>query len=462
MSFTRGQVVIFNIKAQESGIDSVRNAIGQKAEIVEVRANQLRVKFKSMRGNVEEWWIEDKHVMRSYTRTYGAWFSKILSITSANPISNEFFHAADDQVEPEYDFIDLKDDNITFLPVSRKTKNENDWTSRFRQQIRLGRFVKKFLKKEFSDKDIEVFVNLIKATTSTDSNFSIVTGDDIRKYYHESNYAKGGGTLNNSCMRNNNAQSYLDVYTQNPETISLLVLKNTKDQILGRSILWNLGDRKFMDRVYTTDDYLHINFIVWAKANGYCYKMNNHYETPEWIYDENGVGVKWQGKVELKSNFSKFPYMDTFKYKVGNFFYNWLDESLGRVQLLTSTGGTWSMTGRATPEQLEAERREALERQERERAERQERERIEREQRFQLRRQRQLEQMDPQIAEIITQIVDAGLRDYVRTFMTEHQDRYTLSDEFINWITSEGTPLMQMNERNERVIVNTPYDSWEF
>ena len=159
-----------------------------------------------------------------------------------------------------------------------------------RSDVKIGRFVNKILDickkngksipgyKKFTDSDVEKFVNAYTARVlfelSAFDRFEIVKGEEIKKWYHESNYAGQGGQLNNSCMRFGRCQGFFKIYTDNPEVCQLLILKDeTGKKIEGRALLWTTVDgKKFMDRIYTSKDSFIKLFSKWAKDNSYIDK----------------------------------------------------------------------------------------------------------------------------------------------------------------------------------------------
>lgn len=187
-----------------------------------------------------------------------------------------------------------------------------------RSEIKIGRFVNKILdickksgyENSFTAADVEKFVNAYTAKVlfeqSAFDRFEIVKGEEIKKWYHESNYAGDGGQLNNSCMRFGRCQGFFKIYTDNPEVCQLLILKDeTGKKIDGRALLWTTVDgKKFMDRIYTSKDSLIKLFTKWAKDNSYINKgqETHNYRSP--LLDTIVVQVK-------PKLYDKYPYMDT-------------------------------------------------------------------------------------------------------------------------------------------------------
>jgi hypothetical protein len=125
------------------------------------------------------------------------------------------------------------------------------------------------------------------------------------------------------------------IYTKNPEKVSLLILKSSKDssKILGRALVWNIdeittpsfsqddtknaGDFVFMDRIYCHLDSDVELFRSYATENGMYYKENNDSNEICSLVSKDGTLSDVTLLVNLKKNCStsdKFPYMDTLKY----------------------------------------------------------------------------------------------------------------------------------------------------
>jgi hypothetical protein len=102
-------------------------------------------------------------------------------------------------------------------------------------------------------------------------------------------------------MRYKRCQEYLDIYVENPEACSLLILKGeTPDKIVGRALIWTIHDgpgvagRKFMDRIYTIKDSDRLLFEAYAKENNILRSINYTY------------------KIKVKEGrYDYYPYMDT-------------------------------------------------------------------------------------------------------------------------------------------------------
>ena len=215
-----------------------------------------------------------------------------------------------------------KSDTITFISGERinALTNQSDGWKTHRNELKVGRMVKKLYGDMFSDKQIEEFVNRYKSSiegTLKISFFEIVSGNAIADWYHVNRYAPYGGTLGNSCMRN---AKFLELYVNNPEKISLLILKDPADtrRIIGRSLIWTIDEPKikFMDRIYTSYDSDIETFKKYAKMNGiYCKNKQVYGGGCGFINPENSNVDFFDMKVSInKIKYNLYPYLDTLRY----------------------------------------------------------------------------------------------------------------------------------------------------
>ena len=200
-------------------------------------------------------------------------------------------------------------------------------------EVSVGRFVRALLTKaghKFTDTEIEDFVYKYRAEVEKEKDvlnrrFKVVTGDEIKKYYHRSSYQYESGSLGSSCMRYDRCQRYLGIYTNNTQA-SLLVLLSEDDEtkITGRAILWEMDgyelSTKVMDRVYTIKTADEQLFKEWAIANKYWFKSKQDYSEYTYFefHKEDGEVETRQGEFSVtldnSGEYSSYPYMDSFKY----------------------------------------------------------------------------------------------------------------------------------------------------
>lgn len=266
-----------------------------------------------------------KQEMRLY---YSDDFRNILKRIQKSSIAQALLSAEDsNQITDVYTLIDItdKNDTISLIQVNRITRSYKDlgemlpynirnkrsgseFWSKGRTEIKIGRWVTRIFtevhKSELPASKVEEFVNLYKATIDGGDlkNFELVSGEDIRKWYHENNYLQRKGQLGNSCMRYHGCQEFLDIYVKNPEVCQLLILKSdeNKDKITGRALVWKLSDGEYyMDRVYTINDSDRLLFQDYVRFN----KIKNSYDGT----------TESELKVQLGDHiYEKYPYMDTF------------------------------------------------------------------------------------------------------------------------------------------------------
>ena len=204
-----------------------------------------------------------------------------------------------------------------------------------RNNIKVGRLARAILTSvdvKFTDKDIEEFTNLFKATYDFTKDalkqFGIVSGDLIGDWYNHERYLKGGGPLNNSCMASVGKNRFR-IYMSNPESVSLVILYGdggkigadgnyTAPIIKGRALLWNATidktPQKFMDRIYTVQDSDVKLFQQFAIRNGWWYKTNQNMQQNEYI--TNGKETK-QANIDVQLDnveFPTYPYCDTMSF----------------------------------------------------------------------------------------------------------------------------------------------------
>jgi len=222
--------------------------------------------------------------------------------------------------------------------------DDKSFNGKNRSETSLGRIINKLFPNEFNpNTDIEPFVNLYKSQRDP-SDFKLVKGDDIIYWYNKDQYAEGG-TLNGSCMRYDSCSEYLKFYSENPDKVSLLILKDKEDssKIRGRAIVWNLDEpsgRTFMDRIYYTNDYIVSLFKDYAYQNGWIFKSEqNMNEDEDFIDSTNGEVLNNLNVKNLNDPGSgHYPYMDTLKYFDNSTISNNYDTIYDYIELTHTDG----------------------------------------------------------------------------------------------------------------------------
>ena len=227
----------------------------------------------------------------------------------------------------------LKGDEISFVndtQVKRIVDVGADPFLKSRNSAKIGRAVRQILTSNnitINDKQIEEFVNqyrVIWDSMNKVNTIELVSGDAIKYWYSLVNYAPGGGQLNNSCMRydgrnsTQNCQEFLKIYTENPKTCQLVILKTDDGKkLLGRALLWECSESSvtngrssvkvdyYLDRIYTINDY------DMDKIKSYVVKL---FPDKKILSHTNGDDIS-KVKVNLeKTIFDKYPYMDSFVF----------------------------------------------------------------------------------------------------------------------------------------------------
>lgn len=195
---------------------------------------------------------------------------------------------------------------------------------------------------DYTDADLEKYVNKLKAKFVINETFEIVEGENIRYWYYGGRYARNTGSLENSCMRHDQCQSYFDIYVENP--VKMLILKNNHNRLVGRALLWprsmwnkNYFDNCdfFMDRIYG-DDRVIQKFKIYANDNNWAFKSRQTYSDELSVFFR-GESFTKRMRMNLEDyGFDSYPYMDTFNRMVDGHLKNH-----GDGDMLTETDGTY-------------------------------------------------------------------------------------------------------------------------
>jgi len=233
---------------------------------------------------------------------------------------------------------------------------QGPWDSKSRLELRLSRLVNKIIEDDrFSTRDKENFVNEMRAVIeSSKSEFRIVEGEEIRKFYREKVHSVQTGSLKSSCMRYDKCSEYLDIYVNNPEICKMVILVNGEGKIDGRALIWKLHSstteiKMFMDRIYSIDpSRIEPMFNAWAREMGYSHKQENNFRNLRGVVLPDGKVVKANMTVKCEGTYKKFPYIDTFRMydpKTGILENSDDEKDPGNAgkYLLASTDGTYKI-----------------------------------------------------------------------------------------------------------------------
>ena len=231
------------------------------------------------------------------------------------------------------------------------------------QEVRVGSLIQSLLKKsgeEVDGAELEDFV--VKFNSEVKSrkenifrDFQIVKGEDIRNYYLYNSYESDEHTLGGSCMRHSKCQDYLDIYVNNPNQVSMVILFSEKNpgKIRGRAILWTnpiydtirrdsndnneYEGKPFMDRIYVNNSPDTELFKKFAKKSGFIYKKDQDYSKDGFMFGDELTKIH---RIEVKlenTSFDKYPYVDTL-----SFYTPWsgkLNNQSGEYELSETDGG---------------------------------------------------------------------------------------------------------------------------
>lgn len=216
------------------------------------------------------------------------------------------------------------DEFLSYMPAKKiqEFNEDGSWKEKNRQKGKPAKIIKQLFTEELlelvEDSDFEIFSNLYKSINEKQGRFLIVKGQGIKDWYLEDRYKEGQGTLNNSCMRYKLCNDYFGIYTENSDVVSMLILIDENDKLLGRAILWNVpGGVKIMDRVYGLESTLE-KFISWAFDNDYYIKSKNNNSTSSYFINKINDIID-DVKIYMNNlQMEKYPYLDTFSYMDAN------------------------------------------------------------------------------------------------------------------------------------------------
>ena len=195
------------------------------------------------------------------------------------------YDVKEDALEEFYHYVSFENDELTYFTKAKYSQaliklinqgypndyaisNVQNHCNNFTRKTSLT----KFLMKSFDGVDEKVIQAHLEynkmLSTYNPELFSIVTGDDIVKYYHVNNYFKNSGDLGGSCMRNDSNQYQIEFYAKNTNIDLIIMRPEGTDGIIGRALLWTTVDGvRVMDRIYTTDSKLVSLFHRYAAEN---------------------------------------------------------------------------------------------------------------------------------------------------------------------------------------------------
>lgn len=185
---------------------------------------------------------------------------------------------------------DFKYQKISYVPNYNNALILID-TNGKKTPIRISKLLK-MLKLNVSEYEIEDFILVLKDADISD--LIVVDGEKIKYYYYKYNC----DSTFYSCMSETDKTEYLDIYTNNPEKVKLLVLLNDNKKLIGRCLIWKLDSGQYaMDRIYLN------NKKDISKFYRYADKHNILYTVPS----KSLVTLK-------KADYKYYPYLDKLDY----------------------------------------------------------------------------------------------------------------------------------------------------
>lgn len=242
----------------------------------------------------------------------------------------------------------------TFQALTTKSNLVKDYSLVRNTDVNVGRFIRSFLTKvgeKFTDIEIESFVDQYKKVmqmkTDIFSRFKETKGEDIKHCYLVDNYESESGSLGGSCMRYSRCQDFFDIYIENPEKVTLVILLSERDssKIAGRAILWlDDNDRYIMDRIYTIRTADILLFKEYCNSKGYYHKERQDYSSVTSFVLNGDELDDYESKVVItlkKKSYEAYPYMDTMKYynPVTGLISNRHSSVQGYIELTDTDGG---------------------------------------------------------------------------------------------------------------------------
>jgi len=154
---------------------------------------------------------------------------------------------------------------------------------------------------------------LMQNKESNKDNFEIVDGADIVKWYSIKNTTgKERTELANSCMRYEFVDRFLQIYTNNPDKIKLVIKLDENGKLTARALLFKLDESSegfdyFLDRVYFDDPLDKEKMYMWLQNQPNYKNCNRKLDRDHDITDNM--------KIFLENSIFKFyPWIDTLCY----------------------------------------------------------------------------------------------------------------------------------------------------
>lgn len=209
--------------------------------------------------------------------TYKEDFKNILK-SIKSPISQKLSELLKGKIKSKWTNLSIFNDEMVSFKIPFTTKSG---------EIKVTRLINSLFKLnnvDFELKDLEDFLEQFRIFTKNSEllTFKILEGDDIVKYYNQSTYSSGSGSLNKSCMRYDHCSDKIKFYQTN--SCKMLALFDNYDKLSGRAIIWEnceiysggnkLEQTKFIDRIYVSNNKYRSQFFKWAQEMNFIIRKD--------------------------------------------------------------------------------------------------------------------------------------------------------------------------------------------
>lgn len=226
----------------------------------------------------------------------------------------------------DFNFLDLSNEVSNLIFTSDTQAQRKKEQGRTDDEIFLsgakssiGRIVGQILRDtgfKHESHDIDRFVILLKIEIKWEQvkrgkiTIKIVEGKDITFWYSEKNYSSqttttGRGHLSRSCMKDELCKDFFSIYEMNPKQVKLVIHLDDEGKLLTRALLWDMGGKHYLDRVYFTYEEDMALVRRWVEKE-HLKKSLHVLSLQDKIILDNSQNQD--------GSFDKYPYMDTFKF----------------------------------------------------------------------------------------------------------------------------------------------------
>jgi len=219
----------------------------------------------------------------------------------------------------------------------KQIKTEKVWQDQVRYMSTPGKVIRKLLGSNMSDNDLTAFSELFKEYSAIGVpgyTYREEQGEKIRENYLGENYLEGSAGLNNSCMRYERCQRFLNIYVETPGVkLATLYYKN---KVAARGLLWCKEDVTYVDRLYYANN----------ESENILKNLVRKYKP---IYNTNCGIVDFPVDKSFMEKQEAVPYMDSL------YFYDFEREVLtnqepsGKYMFMRNQHGTINIRGYRCP-----------------------------------------------------------------------------------------------------------------